>query len=90
MVLMGHLQFRLATAPLTFTKVMVVAAGLRQEGILVHPYLDDGLIQAKSREESKRITVRVIVFLQSLGWVVNLVGRLPQLGSPRSRGVDTQ
>ncbi|XP_029470625.1 metabotropic glutamate receptor 6-like [Rhinatrema bivittatum] len=77
-VLGRHFQFQafpfaLATAPRTFTKVMVVvaAAALRHEGVLVHPYLDDWLIRVKSEDLCRQSVQRVISILELLGWGVN-------------------
>ncbi|XP_029441229.1 uncharacterized protein LOC115080906 [Rhinatrema bivittatum] len=76
-VLGQHFQFQalpfgLATAPRTFTKIMVVvAAHLRKEGCLVHPYLDDWLIRAKSERLCRLAVQRVVDLLQNLGWVIN-------------------
>ncbi|XP_029432066.1 uncharacterized protein LOC115075634 [Rhinatrema bivittatum] len=67
------LPFGLATAPRTFTKIMVVVAvRLRKECLLVHPYLDDWLIRAKSKALCQAAVQRVLQLLRSLGWVVNV------------------
>ncbi|XP_029453158.1 protein-glutamate O-methyltransferase isoform X3 [Rhinatrema bivittatum] len=75
-VLGQHFQFQalpfgLATAPRIFTKIMVVvAAQLRREGLIVHPYLDDWLIRAKSEDLCRSAIKRVLQLLHSLGWVM--------------------
>nr|XP_056702553.1 UPF0606 protein KIAA1549 homolog [Euleptes europaea] len=72
-----HFQFRplpfgLASAPRVFTKILVtVMAVLRQEGIQVHPYLDDILICAQSREQSVQHTTTVVQILQAHGYIIN-------------------
>ena len=52
------LPFRLSTAPWEFTKTLApVVQLLRTQGIRVHAYLDDWIIRAHSREQSRTYTV---------------------------------
>ncbi|XP_029466525.1 dysbindin domain-containing protein 1 [Rhinatrema bivittatum] len=51
--------------------MVVVAAFLRWVGVLVHPYLDDWLIWAKSEDLCVIAVNRVLSVVTSLGWIVN-------------------
>lgn len=72
-----HLQFKalpfgLSTAPRVFTKVLVnPVSHLRQQGIHVHPYLDNLLIRSVSQERAQRDTARVIQCLSEHGFLIN-------------------
>ena len=66
------LPFGLSTAPWEFTKSLApVIQLLRSQGIQVHAYLDDWIIQATSQEQSLEHTQHVLQLLQSLGWTIN-------------------
>ena len=67
------LPFRLAPAPLVFTKLMKpVVSLLRKWGIRILLYLDDMLIMAKSPELLKQHLQVVTTLLAQLGFVLNL------------------
>lgn len=66
------MPFGLASAPQTFSKIMVVVVvALCERGIRVHPYSDDWLIWADSLPEAHVTITRVVHFLENLGWVIN-------------------
>lgn len=73
-----HLQFRalpfgLSIAPRVFTKVLVnPIAFLREQGIHVHPYLDDLLIRSAPLAQAKADTETAITFLWEHGFLLNL------------------
>ena len=67
------LPFRLATAPLEFTKVVKevkLMAGAR--GIRIHQYLDDWLLRAPDPETCQQNTQTLLDLCRELGWVVNM------------------
>ena len=68
------LPFRLNTAPLVFTQIVeFIATHIRQSHCLyVHVYLDDWLFQHQNRKILLESAREIVVFLQSLGWEVNL------------------
>ncbi|XP_073419949.1 uncharacterized protein [Dendrobates tinctorius] len=72
-----HLQFQclpfgLASAPRILTKlVMEMVAYLRDQGIVIIPYLDYLLLVAKSEEALIRDRNRATTVMESLGWVIN-------------------
>ncbi|MGL5405732.1 MAG: reverse transcriptase domain-containing protein, partial [Propionibacteriaceae bacterium] len=64
--------FGLNVAPRVFTKLAeVVVQQLRAQGIMVVAYLDDWLIWAPSVEECNKATLKVIQFLEYLGFKIN-------------------
>ena len=66
------LPFGLLTAPWEFTKTLApVVQLLRTQGIRVHAYLDDWIIQADSPKQSLQHTRQTIQLLQTLGWTIN-------------------
>ncbi|XP_042314369.1 WASH complex subunit 2-like [Sceloporus undulatus] len=67
------LPFALSTAPRVFTKCMApVVAYLRQQGIVVFPYLDDWLFTTPSREALLQDVQFSLSLLKALGLQVNL------------------
>ena len=67
------LPFRLATAPLEFTKVVKKVKLMAQaRGIRIHQYLDDWLPRAQCRETCLQHTQTLLALCQQLGWVVNM------------------
>lgn len=72
-----HLQFKalpfgLSTAPRVYTKVLVnPVSHLRQQGIHVHPYLDDLLIRSTSRHQAQLDTAMVIRCLMEHRFLIN-------------------
>lgn len=67
------LPFGLSTAPRVFTKVLApVMAKLRFKGVTLHPYLDDILIRAQSRELLVRDLDMVVTELKNHGFIINL------------------
>ncbi|XP_068115427.1 uncharacterized protein [Hyperolius riggenbachi] len=66
------LPFGIASAPRIFTKVLSeVMKVIRQQGIIIVPYLDDLLIFANSEEKVRRHRDLVIQILSRLGWMLN-------------------
>ena len=71
----------MATAPLEFTmvakevKLMALAGGSR-----IHQYIDDWLMKAKSKQQCREKTHRLIHLVKSLGWIINFEksGLVPQ------------
>ena len=67
------LPFRLATAPLEFTRIVQeVKLVLQSRGIRVHQYLDDWLLRANTRHQCLVQTKELIQVVQDLGFVINL------------------
>ena len=67
------LPFGLSTAPMEFTCVVKEVKLMAQsQGIRIHQYLDDWLIQAPIRESCHQGTQSLLALWQELGWVVNL------------------
>ena len=67
------MPFRLATAPLEFTKVVKAVKLMAQaRGIRIHRYLDDWLLRAPSPEICLKHTRTLLALCQQLGWVVNM------------------
>lgn len=67
------LPFGLATVPRVFTKVLVnPITYIRQQGVHVHPYLDDLLIRASSPSYVQRDIERVMQCLKEHGFLLNL------------------
>ena len=66
------LPFRLAMAPITFTKLLhPVAASLRSQGIRLLIYLDDILVAAQTSTLAVQQMSLTISLLESLGFVLN-------------------
>jgi hypothetical protein len=66
------LPFGLSTSPRVFTKVLApVIESLRVQGVHIHPYLDDLLLRARSREQLLADVRRAIDALQSVGFLIN-------------------
>ena len=66
------LPFGLSPAPWTFSRVITpIKKYLHKMLILLHAYLDDFLILARSPRELKSSTVFVIKTLESLGFIKN-------------------
>ena len=64
--------FGLNVAPRIFTKMLQpVAAFLRTRGVILHRYLDDWLVRAKSAHQALAHTQLVVDTLTRLGWLVN-------------------
>ncbi|XP_075188617.1 uncharacterized protein LOC142272290 [Anomaloglossus baeobatrachus] len=72
-----HLQFRalpfgLAIAPRIFTKlVLEITAHLREDRILIIPYLDDFLVVGDSANHCTTVLQTVSSKLEGLGWILN-------------------
>ncbi|CAJ0933395.1 unnamed protein product [Ranitomeya imitator] len=67
------LPFGLAIAPRVFTKLMAeVMAHIREQNILIVPYLDDLLVMGSSSLHCSQQLNRVMVALSNLGWFLNL------------------
>ena len=67
------LPFRLATAPLEFTKVVKEVKLMAQtRGIRIHQYLDDWLLRAPCPEICQQHTQTLLALYRDLGWVVNM------------------
>ena len=67
------LPFRLATAPLEFTKVVKEVKLMAQaKAIRIHQYLDDSLWRAQSPETCLQHTQTLLALCRDLGWVVNM------------------
>ncbi|CAJ0963228.1 unnamed protein product [Ranitomeya imitator] len=67
------LPFGLAIAPRVFTKLMAeVMAHIREQNILIVPYLDDLLVMGSSSLHCSQQLDRVMVALSNLGWFLNL------------------
>ena len=67
------LPFGLSTAPMEFTCVVKEVKLMAQsQGIRIHQYLEDWLIQAPTRESCHQGTQSLLALCQDLGWVVNL------------------
>ena len=67
------MPFRLATAPLEFTKVVREVKLMAQaRGIKIHRYLDDWLLRAPSPEICLQHARTLLALCQQLGWVVNM------------------
>jgi hypothetical protein len=67
------LPFGLSTAPRIFTKVLApVMASLRMRGIKIHPYLDDILIRADSKETLAAHVQTVSDILMQAGFIINI------------------
>ena len=66
------LPFRLAKAPLEFTRIVKeVKLVLQSRGIRVHQYLDDWLLRADTRRQCQLQTKELIHVVQELGFVIN-------------------
>lgn len=66
------LPFGLLSTPRVFTKLLIIPITyMREQGIHIHPYLDDLMIQAPTRERSERDTKKVQKLLQDFGFLVN-------------------
>ena len=66
------LPFGLSTSPRVFTKVLApVIESLRVQGVHIHPYLDDILLRAPSRQQLLCDLKRAIDVLESVGYVIN-------------------
>ena len=67
------LPFGLSTAPLEFTvvvkEVKLMASNM---GIMIHQYLDDWLVRAKSHQDCLQHTQDLVRLCQTLGCIVNL------------------
>ena len=67
------MPFRLATAPLEFTKVVREVKLMAQaRGIKIHRYLDDWLLRAPSPEICLQHARTLLALCQQLRWVVNM------------------
>ena len=67
------LPFVLSTAAMEFTIVVKEVKLMAQaEGIRLHQYLDDVLIQSQAKESCSYQTQALLTLCQELGWVVNL------------------
>ena len=67
------LPFRLATAPLEFTKVVKEVKLMAQaRGIRIHQYLDDWLVRAPDQGTCQLHTQTLLALCRKLGWVVNM------------------
>ena len=67
------LPFGLSTSPRIFTKVLApVISHIRQQGIHIHPYLDDILIRAASPQELSLSVCIAQSALASAGFLVNM------------------
>ena len=65
--------FGLSTAPMEFTcLVKEVKLMAQSQGIRIHQYLDDWLIQAPTKQSCHQGTQSLLALCQELGWVVNL------------------
>ena len=66
------LRFGLSSAPQIFTKISrPVAAWLRQLGCRMINYIDDNLLMANTREETKLMGELAVTLLERLGFTVN-------------------
>ena len=66
------MPFGLNVAPRVFTKLCaVLVKDLRERGILVFAYLDDWLVVAKSIQEAKTATNKVLSTLAKAGFIIN-------------------
>ena len=66
------MPFGSSTSPWIFAKALrPLVAKARAEGIRIVIYVDDAIIMARSQEESRRHTARVVELLVSLGWHVS-------------------
>ena len=67
------LPFGLSTAPMEFTGVVKEVKLMAQsQGIRIHQYLDDWLIQAPTKESCHQGTQSLLALCQELGWMVNM------------------
>lgn len=67
------LPFRLSLAPLIFTKVLrPLLQWAHKQGIRISAYLDDLLIVAASKEQSRKDTIRVQEKLTQLGFLIKM------------------
>lgn len=67
------MPFGLNIAPKIFTKLgKAVVQHLRSQGIMIVAYLDDWLIWAQSKKECVQAVQKVIDFIQSLGFCINI------------------
>ena len=67
------MPFGLNIAPRIFTKLTgSVVQELRQMGLQVMAYLDDWLVWAMTKQEGLQAAMKVMVFLESLGFQINL------------------
>ena len=81
------LPFGLGSAPYMFTKLMnLMVSTLQKLGIYLILYLDDMLIMAKSRQHAKAHLATVMLFLLSLGFIINLKKSILSLGIGASTG----
>ena len=71
------LPFGLSSAPYVFTKLMKpMVSTLRKLGICLFLYLNDMLIMAASKDETRGHLATVIQLLLSLGFIINLMAFL--------------
>lgn len=79
-----HLQFKalpfsLSTTPRVFTKLLVnPVTYLRQQGLHLHPYLDDLLIRAPSYRQAIQDTQTIMACLQDHGFLISRRARSVQ------------
>ena len=67
------LPFGLSTAPMEFTAVVKEVKLMAQsQGIRIHQYLDDWLIQAPTEDSCHQGTQSLLALCQELGWMVNM------------------
>lgn len=75
----NYLQFRalsfgLSTAPRAFSKLLIYpVVKLREQGVHIHPYLDDLLIRPNSHCKSVEDMEKIIQCLQAHGFLVKLL-----------------
>ena len=67
------LPFRIATAPLGFTRVVKEVKFIAlSQGVPIHQYLDDWPVRAKHQDTCARDVQKLITLVEKLGWIVNL------------------
>ena len=67
------LSFRIATAPLEFTRVVKEVKFLAlSQRVQIHQYLDGWLVRAKDQDSCARDVQKLLTLIEKLGWIVDL------------------